>query len=279
MRADDTSLALGAGTLFVVAILPALAGGMMNTGRNELRWAKVILEDTMHTNDSEFNVARIGAVAGWLALAGILAFSVFGPMVVAGQRVSGTLDPAVIAAYYRHAALAPVSAAAFSIIVFFLPFALALRQVLSLDARARFLSTLGLAFAVAAVPLYLSDASLQAALVGAAAAGSDVVPLFRFWDIQYNSASYVLEAGYVAAFSMAMRAAPSFPRWMPRYGLIVAASLLVNATALFVGIHDNLTLIGNLALVGWFIGTNVGLSRVARHAGAMDRTATTAALA
>jgi hypothetical protein len=39
MTADDTSLALGAGTLFVVAILPALVGGITNTGRNELRWA------------------------------------------------------------------------------------------------------------------------------------------------------------------------------------------------------------------------------------------------
>ena len=232
----------------------------------------------MQPDDLEFNVARIGAVTGWLALAAILAFSVFGPMIVAGQRISGTLDPAAIAAYYRHGALATVSAAAFSIIVFFLPFALALRQVLSMNERARFLSTLGLAFAVAAVPLYLSDASVQSALVGAAAAGSDIVPLFRFWDIQYNSASYVLEAGYVAAFSMSMRGAPGFPRWMSRYGLIVAATLLINATALFVGIPDNLTLIGNLALVGWFVGTNIGLSRLARQSRVAARAAATTAI-
>jgi hypothetical protein len=39
MTVDDTSLALSAGTLFVVAIIPAFVGGIMNTGRNELRWA------------------------------------------------------------------------------------------------------------------------------------------------------------------------------------------------------------------------------------------------
>ncbi len=39
MKADETSLALSAGTLFVIAIIPAVVGGIMNTGRNELRWA------------------------------------------------------------------------------------------------------------------------------------------------------------------------------------------------------------------------------------------------
>ena len=38
MTLDETSLALSAGTLFVVAIIPAVVGGIMNTGRNELRW-------------------------------------------------------------------------------------------------------------------------------------------------------------------------------------------------------------------------------------------------
>jgi hypothetical protein len=221
-------------------------------------------ESAMKQNNSTFPIALIGAVGGWLALAGILAFSVIGPMIAAGQRVSGTLDAAAIQAYYRHGALAPVNAGGFFIMLVFLPFALAMRQVLSGDERARFLSMLGLVFAVAAAPLYLAEYSLQAALVGVAANGGDVVPLFRFWDILYNSAIYVLEAGYAAAFALAMRGAPGFPRWMPRYGLIVALFQLANATALFAGIPDNVTLIGNLALVGWFIGANTGLSRLAR---------------
>jgi hypothetical protein len=60
-----------------------------------------------------------------------------------------------------------------------------------------------------------------------------------------------------------MRDVPAFPRWMPRYGLLVAALQLINATALFVGIPDNATLVGNVGLLGWFVGTNIGLSRLA----------------
>jgi hypothetical protein len=116
------------------------------------------------------------------------------------------------------------------------------------------------------VPLYLTEYTLQATLVSVVASGGDVVPLFRFWDILYNSATYILEAGYAATFALAMGDVRAFPRWMPRYGLVVALLLLVNVTALFVGIPDNLTLIGNLAFVGWFIGANIGLSRLARQA-------------
>lgn len=219
----------------------------------------------MKQNDTTFSIARIGAISGWLTLAGILAFSVIGPMMVAGQRVSGTRDPAAIQAYYRNEALAPVNAGGFAIMLVFLPFALALRMLLTHSERARFLSTLGLIFAVAAVPLYLTEYTLQATLVGVAARGGDVVPLFRFWDILYNSAVYVLEGSYAAVFALAMRDASGFPRWMPRYGLVVALLLFINATALFVGIPDNATLIGNLAFVGWFIGANVGLTRLARQ--------------
>jgi hypothetical protein len=219
----------------------------------------------MKQNSSTFPIARIGAVTGWLTLAGILSFSVIGPMIVAGQRVSGTLDATAIQTYYRHGALAPLNAGGFVIMLFFLPFTLAMRQLLLGDERSRFLSTLGFAFAVAAVPLYLTEYALQATLVGVAASGGDVVPLFRFWDILYNSAIYILEAGYAATFALAMRDVRGFPRWMPRYGLVVALLQLGNATALFVGLPDKATLIGNLALVGWFIGANVGLSRLARQ--------------
>jgi hypothetical protein len=209
-------------------------------------------------------VARIGAVTGWLTLASVLLFSVIGPQIIAGQRVSGVLEPAAIQAYYRHAALAPFSAAGFVIILFLLPFVLALRQSLASNERARFFSTLGLLFAIAAVPLYLASNTLQATLVAIAAGGGDIVPMFRLWDVLYNGAAYVLEAGYAAAFAIAMRDTPEFPRWMPVYGLVVALLQLVNASALFTGIPDMVTLVGNLAFMGWFIGASIGLSRLAR---------------
>jgi hypothetical protein len=45
----------------------------------------------------------------------------------------------------------------------------------------------------------------------------------------------------------------------------VALLQLVNVTALFIGIPDNVTLIGNLAFMGWFIGANIGLGRLAKQ--------------
>jgi hypothetical protein len=179
--------------------------------------------------------------------------------------VSGTLDPTVIQTYYRHGALAPFNAGEFVFALVFLPFVLAMRETLAINQRARFLSTLALVFAVSAVPLYLAAATMQAVLVTVSTNGGDVVPLFRFWDILYNSATYVLEAGYAGAFALAMRDVREYPRWMPRYGLVVAMLQLVNATALFVGIPDNVTLIGNLAFMGWFIGANIGLGRLAKQ--------------
>lgn len=217
-----------------------------------------------HDSKSSY-AARIGAVAGWLTLAGILTFSVIGPMVIAGQRVSGTLDVKAIQAYYRHDALAPFSAGEFLIVLALIPFVLALRDVLSVDERARFLSQVGFAFALIAAPLYLADNSLHATLVTVAQSGGDILPLFRFWDILYNSATYVAEAGYAFSFAQAMRDVRAFPRWMPWWGVIVGALQLVNMSALFVGIPDNVTLIGNLAFVGWFIGASVGLTRLARR--------------
>jgi len=219
----------------------------------------------MKQNDTSINLAQIGAITGWLTLVCVLIFSVIGPQIIAGQRVSGTLDPAVIQTYYRHSALAPLNAGAFVFALVFLPFVLAMRESLAIDKRTRFLSTLALVFAVSAVPLYLAEYTLQAVLVTVATSGGDVVPLFRFWDILYNSAIYVLEAGYAGAFALAMRDVREFPRWMPRYGVIVALLQLVNVTALFIGIPDNVTLIGNLAFMGWFIGANIGLGRLAKQ--------------
>lgn len=208
---------------------------------------------------------RIGAIAGWLSLAGILTFSVIGPMVIAGPRVSGTLDAKIIQPYFRHEALAPFSAGEFVIMLAFVPFVLALRQALSPDDRASFLSQVGLAFALIAAPLYLVDGAIHATLVTVAMSGGDLLPLFRFWDILYNSATYLAEAGYAFAFARAMRDARAFPRWMPWWGVIVGALQLVNMSALFVGIPDNLTLIGNLAFMLWFVGASIGLTRLAHR--------------
>jgi hypothetical protein len=208
------------------------------------------------------NVARIGAYAGWISVIGIFLHNI-GLTAIVGQRVSGTTDVAAIQEYYKHTIIAPASIAPFVVMIAVLVFTLALREILGALPGARFLANLGLLLAVAEVPVILTESSLQAALVTTATTGGDVLPLFRFWDVLYNSAAYVLEAGWVGAFGLAMRDAANFPRWLPRLSLLVAALQLVNMSAIWVGIPDAFTLVGNIFFAIFFVGASIGLSRLA----------------
>jgi hypothetical protein len=208
------------------------------------------------------SIARAGAYAGWLSVIGIFAYHI-GLSIFVGQRVSGTTDAAAIVAYYKHPAIAEASLEQFLVIVAMTVFALALREILGVNPRTRFFATLGLLFVVVEIPVILVEISVQATLVTAATNGSDVVPLFRFWDVLYNSGTYVLEAAWVTSFGLAMREVAGFPRWMPRFSLLVAGLQLVNLTAIWVGIPDWATLPGNMLLAVWFVGASVGLGRLA----------------
>ena len=73
-------------------------------------------------------IARLGAAAGWLSLAMIFGYHI-GLTIVAGQRVSGTMDAAAIEGYYRSGVIAPASIAIFLSVVPILIFALALREL------------------------------------------------------------------------------------------------------------------------------------------------------
>jgi hypothetical protein len=210
----------------------------------------------------EFNVARVGMIAGWITLAGILVFSVIGPSIIAGQRVSGTFDVAAIKAFYSHRELALFHLFGFVTILAMVPYIAALRKVLKITERSNFWSLAGFAFAIASIALYAADNSLEVSLVGIVQNGGEVVPLFRLWDVLYNSGSYITEAGYVACFGLAMRDVASFPRWMQAMGIIVALLQIINASAIHVGIPDQFTIVGNLALISWFIGANIGLGRM-----------------
>lgn len=212
-------------------------------------------------------VARVGAIAGWLTLLGILLFDVIGPMIVAGQRVSGTLDAGAITSYYGNSALQYFVPAVFLTAAMFLVFGVALFESLGVSEQARFHARLGLAFAIVEVPIIITKSALTATLVSIATSGGEVVSLFRFWDVLYNGGVYVVEAGLVLAFGLAMRYVPAFPRWMLRFSLLAGALQLVNMTALFVGIPDYATIVGNLAFVIWFAGANVGLTRIAWQPG------------
>ncbi len=113
------------------------------------------------------------------------------------------------------------------------------------------------------MPGILAQGALEATLVTIASRGGDIVPLFRFWDVLYNSALYVLEAGWVAAFGIAMSGNPAFPRWLPRFSFAVAVLQLINMTAIWVGIPDQFTLVGNLGFGIWIGGASYGLTRLA----------------
>jgi len=207
--------------------------------------------------------ARLGAYAGWLSLAGIFGYHI-SLSIVAGQRVSGTADAAAIAQYYRQPIIAQVSIEQFIVLPIMFLFVFALREVCSgAGPRARFYATLGLGMALAEIPVILSEISLQAALVTTATSGGDVAGLFRFWDVLYNSGAYVLEASWLAFFGLALRDVAAFPRWLPRFSLIVAAAQVINMTAIWVGIPDTATLAGNLLLAVWFGAASVGLGRLA----------------
>ena len=207
-------------------------------------------------------IARVGSVAGWVSLAAIFVYHI-GLSILVGQRVSGTIDSAAIEAYYRNGIIAPASIAPFLAVVPIAIFALALREALGVTARARFLASVALIFVVAEVPGLLVQSALEATLVTVVSRGGDVVPLFRFWDVLYNSALYVLEAGWVAAFGMAMSGNPAFPRWLPRFSFAVAALQLINMTAIWVGIPDQATLLGNLGFGIWIGAASFGLGRLA----------------
>src|SRR5437762_1231366 len=112
----------------------------------------------------------------------------------------------------------------------------------------------------------LTGVAAQMSLVVIARSGGDVVPLFRFWDTLYNSGAYALEAGWVAAFGLAMRDAVAFPRWLTAYSVVTAALLALNVFAIWVGIPDTATLPSALFLMIWFVSTSYGLSRGARRA-------------
>jgi len=208
------------------------------------------------------SVARIGSWAGLIAVVGILAYHA-GLMLVAGQRVSGTTDEAAIRAYYEHDAIAVLGVEAAFLMIPLLIFIAVLREATGRTGVPGVAGLVGFAAGVAEMPALLVMTSLQAALVAGVAAGSDIVPLFRFWDVLYNSGTYALEATWVLAFGFALRARPSFPRWWFGLSVVTAALLAINVTAIWIGIPDVATLPSAGFLAAWFVGASIGLRREA----------------
>jgi hypothetical protein len=194
----------------------------------------------------------MGALAGWLTLAGILAFEVIGPSLAIGQRVTGSTDRGQIEAYYANSVLVWFGIGQVAIIIGFVVFVTALREALVRREQTSFWANTGFAFALVAAALLLVRSAVEMSLVRALAAGTDILPSFFVWDFTYNGALYAMEAGYPTAFALAMTGWRSTPRWYLGLALVVSALQLVNMTSLAVGLPLAATLPGNIAFAAWF---------------------------
>jgi hypothetical protein len=210
-------------------------------------------------------LGRIASLAGLATLASILVVEVVVPSAIAGTPISGTLDRATISAYYDHAGLEVVLGLGLFAIALpaFVIFAVSVRELAADDRRARYWATLGSAFALCAVPVYVLKGAIAAALVGIVGAGLDPVALFRVYDLAYNGAIYPLEAAYVAGLGwtfVTLGVAPAWLRWLT---IGAAAVQAMNGLVLFLGLPGPTTLPGNLAFALWLGAMSVTLWRMA----------------
>lgn len=209
--------------------------------------------------------ARIAQVAGWLSVILIFGYHIV-LMALAGPPVSGTTDVSQIAAYYGHTVVAPLGLVEFLASVAALVFVIALREVVGDQPRARLWATVAVGALIAELPLIIAEVSVQAALVTGVSNGSDLVVPFRFFDVFYNSGAYVLEATLLGAFALAFAASGRMPRWLIGAAAVGAAAQLLNASAIWIGLPNGLTLIGNVLFAIWFGGTAYVIGRTVAQA-------------
>jgi len=210
------------------------------------------------------NPIRVGAWAGWVSLVMIFGYHLTLAL-VAGTRVSGTVERTAIEAFYANDSVAVLGVLGFATLVPFAAFVMGLYTALRTIDAARAVAGVALILAVVELPLLVTQLALQAGLVAAVNAGEPVVGMFRAWDALYNSGTYVAEAGWVLLFGLAMRGHDAFPRWMTPLSLLTAALLAINVTAIWVGIPDAATLPSAGFLGLWFAGASIGLGRAGRE--------------
>jgi hypothetical protein len=208
------------------------------------------------------NVARVGAWAGWIAVIGIMAYHL-ALTVLAGQRVSGISDLAVIRAYYGHSIVGILGVEQIVVLIPVAVFGVALRETLASSGWTKLLAGIAVVAITAELATVVTEIAAQSALVVAVGAGEPVAGLFRFWDVAYNSGAYAFEATWVLGFGLALRGHPGFPRLLSWLTPVTALLLAINIFAIWVGIPDAATLAGNMLLGVWFAGASVGLGRLA----------------
>lgn len=209
--------------------------------------------------------ARMAGVAGLVALAAILTVEVVVPSVVAGPPLSGTLDRDLITAYYAHPGLELALGLGLFVVAVpaFVVFAVTIRELARDDERARYLATIGGAFALVAAPIYIVKGAIAAALVGIVGMSLDPAPLFRVYDLVYNGAIYPFEAAYVLCLGLAVVALGPSRTWLRWLTIGTAAILLVNTLVVWLGLPSAAALPGNLVFSAWLASASVATWRLA----------------
>jgi hypothetical protein len=209
------------------------------------------------------NVPRVGAWAGWLAVALILSYHLT-LLAVAGPRVSGTDDIAAVQAYYGQTAIAPIGLLQFFALVAVLTFAASLTVSLGTSSWLRFLTAVGFGAAIAEIGIIAVITGIQAGLVFATQLGEPVGGLFRFWDAAYMSGGDALEATWVLAFGVAMSSNAAFPRYLGWLAPLTALLLALKVFAIWVGFPDQATLPSSILFAIFVASGAFGLGRLAR---------------
>jgi hypothetical protein len=221
----------------------------------------------------ERRVPRIGSWAGLIAVVGIVGYHL-SLTAFAGQRISGVIDANAIRTFYGQPVVAVLGISQFLVVIPFLVFAVALRETLvpGASGSVRVLAAVGVAAAVAEVPVTLTEIAAQAGLVAAVEQGEPVVGLFRFWDALYNSGMYAIEATWVLAFGLALHAVlgSRSMRWL---SVVTAALLGINVFAIWLGIPDAATLPSAVAISVWLVVASLSLRRASASSSAAMATA------
>ena len=199
--------------------------------------------------------ARVGAVAGWLTLLGVLAFEVVLPMAVAGPRVTGSTDRSVIEAYYANEALSWFALGIMATLVAFLVFVTALRDEIASQGAPSLAANVGWAAGLVAAAVLLTKSGLQMAAVRGLASGSDILPTFFAYEFVYHTAVYAMEAVYPLAFAIALASLATTPRWYLGLAVVVSVLQVINFPSLLLGMPDAVTLPGNIAFAAWLGAT------------------------
>lgn len=211
---------------------------------------------------------RLGSIAGWIALIGVLSLLIVIPMALAGQPPTVNSDPASVVAYFRHPYLALINAALAPFVgVALVPFTYGLRATLrsGMGDASRALADVGFGLVLVTVPLYVVSSALGAALVRAADGdAATFASLFRFYDLLYNAGADVLEGAWIGAFSLAILVG-SLPRWVGWLGVAVMITRWIKAFIPVAPVPEIVASIGGVLFLAWFLAVVVTLTREARR--------------